>query len=175
MKLSLAYYGNPILRQKGARVETIDDDFRQFVQDMIETMVAERGMGLAAPQVNRCIALFITHVPSHDEEKDEWIEGPLRIFVNPKILERTEEEWIQDEGCLSLPGIRGDVMRPYGLKIEYMDLEGKMRTETYEGLEARCIMHENDHINGTLYIDRMHPKDRKEIENVLRAIKKKFN
>lgn len=163
------------MRQKGARVEAIDEDLRRFVQDMIETMLAERGMGLAAPQVNRSIALFITHVPSRDEETDEWIEGPLRVFINPKILERTEEEWIEDEGCLSIPGIRGDVLRPYGLTIEYTDLEGKRRTEKYEGLEARCIMHENDHINGTLYIDRMHPKDRKEIENTLRAIKKKYN
>lgn len=175
MKLPIAYYGNPVLRQKGVRVEEINDELKQFVHDMTETMIAERGMGLAAPQVHRTIALFITHVPHYNEEKDEWIEGTFRVYINPKITNRSDEEWEQDEGCLSIPGIRGDVYRPYGITIEYTNLQGERVTESYEGLEARCIMHENDHINGTLYIDRMHPKDRKEIENHLRNIKKKYN
>lgn len=174
MRLPLAYYGNPVLRQKGARVNEINDELRQFVEDMIETMVAERGMGLAAPQVFRSIALFITHVPI-PKENDEWEEGPLRVFINPKILERSDEVWILDEGCLSIPGIRGDVIRPFSIKIEYTDLTGERKTESYSGLEARCIMHENDHINGTLYIDRMDPKERKAVEDHLRGIKKKYN
>lgn len=174
MKLPLAYYGNPVLRQKGARVDEINDELRLLVQDMVETMFAERGMGLAAPQVSRSIALFITHVPIEKGE-DEWEEGPLRVFINPKIIERSDEEWILDEGCLSIPGVRGDVIRPITITIEYTDMMGERKTETYTGLEARCIMHENDHINGTLYIDRMDPKERKAIENHLRGIKKKYN
>lgn len=173
MKLSLVYYGNPILRQKGARINLIDDELRQLVQDMIDTLVAHNGIGLAAPQVNKSLQLFITCVPIQQPD-ESWVEGPLLVFINPKIIRHAEKFDIQGEGCLSIPKVYAEIERPIGVTIEYTDLTGERKTESFEGLQARCIMHENDHINGTLHIDRMDPKERKKIEGILREIKKKY-
>lgn len=174
MKLPLAYYGNPILRKKCERVDGIDDELRQFVADMIETMNEENGMGLAAPQVHRSKALFITQVPIEGPD-DTWLPGILRIYINPKILWVSEEQWEHSEGCLSIPKLYGKVKRPIKVRIEYTDMLGNRLTEEFVGLEASAVLHENDHINGVLYIDRMKGKERQEIEPRLREIKKKYN
>jgi peptide deformylase len=173
MKLPLAYYGDPVLRKKSARVEGIDDELRQLVNDMIETMNEENGMGLAAPQVHRSLSLFITFVPIAGPE-DEWLPGTLRIFINPKILAVSEEQWEHSEGCLSIPKLSGRVRRPVRVQVEYTSLEGKTLTEEFTGLEASCVLHENDHINGVLYIDRIKGKERQEMEPRLREIKKTY-
>jgi peptide deformylase len=174
MKLPLAYYGDPVLRKKGARIEGIDDELRQLVNDMIETMNAENGMGLAAPQVHRSLALFITFVPVQQPD-DTWEDGTLRVFINPKILAVSQEHWEHSEGCLSIPGVRGNVSRPVAVRIEFTDLEGNRLVEEFTGLEASAVFHENDHINGVLYIDRMKTKDRQAMESHLREIKKKYH
>ena len=101
MKLPLAYYGDPILRKKGSRIEGIDDEMRQLVADMIETMNAENGIGLAAPQIHRSLALFIIQVPQEGPD-DTWEPGQLYIFFNPKILSYSQELWECSEGCLSI-------------------------------------------------------------------------
>lgn len=174
MKLPLAYYGNPVLRKKAEPIKEISDEIRQLIKDMIETMDLADGIGLAAPQIQKSLALFITRVPVKISE-DKWEPGTLRIFINPKILGHSVEEWESSEGCLSIPKVYGNVIRPYKIKVEAKDLEGQTFIEEFTGLEARCIMHENDHINGTLFIDRVHGKERKEIEPLLREIKKKFS
>lgn len=173
MKLPLAYYGDPILRKKAAPVLHITDDIRQLVKDMIETMEANDGCGLAAPQVHHSLSLFITRIPEYLE--DNMIPGQLKIFINPKILSYSQEEWACQEGCLSIPGIREDVSRPFKITIEATDLEGNRFTENFEEFDAHVILHENDHLNGVLYIDRISNKKKKEIENRLREIKKKFS
>lgn len=173
MKLPLAYYGDPILRKKTERIEHIDDNLRQFIKDMIETMEKENGMGLAAPQVHRSISLFITFVPVQGPD-DTWLPGTMRVFINPKILEVSKEEWEHFEGCLSIPKLSGKVKRPLKVKVEYTDLEGNRLTDEFEGLEASCVFHENDHINGVLYIDRIKGKEREAMEPQLREIKKKY-
>lgn len=174
MKLPIAYYGNPILRKKGARVDAITDELRQLVADMEETMMAHDGIGLAAPQVNHSIALFITRVA---ENTDEDRDAPCvtRVFINPKILEYSEEQWLRGEGCLSIPQVYATVSRPLRITVEATDMDGKRFTEEFKGLPARAIMHENDHINGVLFIDRVHGKEREELEPYLRFIKKNFN
>lgn len=174
MKLPIAYYGDPILRQKAKHVTEFNDDLRKLVEDMLESMYEHDGMGLAAPQVHRSIALFITKVPRVGPD-DKYIEGPLRVFINPKI-EVIEEGgvWEASEGCLSIPGIRGDVIRPYKIRVTAHDLDGKVFTEEMSGWDARAVMHENDHINGVLYIDRMQGKKRKDMEAHLQTIKKKY-
>ncbi len=175
MKLPLAYYGDPVLRQKAAEVEGIDDELRQLVTDMIETMHGTNGMGLAAPQVHRSIRVFLVQQPIPGEDEDSWKPGTLRIFINPKILTYSEETWMRSEACLSIPGVYGDVERPIKIKVEYNDLEGNRLEQEFVGLEARIILHENDHINGVLYIDRVHGNERKRLEPILRMIKMKYS
>lgn len=177
MKLPLAYYGNPILRKKGGRVTEITDEIRQLVNDMIETMRENNGIGLAAPQVQLSKTLFITQVPikvDNDPDHHEWVEGNVRVFINPKILGVSKEEWIAEEGCLSIPGLYGKITRPVAVRVQATDLDGNLFEEEFTWLDARVILHENDHINGVLYIDRMHGKDRQQIESKLNDIKKKY-
>jgi peptide deformylase len=174
MKLSVAYYGSPILRKKCQRVEGIDDDIRQLVQDMEETLIAHDGCGLAAPQVKRDLALFLVK-DGHLNEKDEWIYEPTRVYINPKILQHSDEEWTRTEACLSIPKIHGHVTRPLTIKIEATGLDGVRFEEVLTGLPARIFLHENDHINGVLYIDRVKGKERLELEPYLRQIKKQYS
>jgi len=173
MKLPLTYYGNPILRQKVKPIEKITNEIRQLVVNMKETVQSLKGVGLAAPQVGRSISLFITLIP---EEINQEIVAPgeLRVFINPKILSFSEEIWTCQEGCLSIPEFWDDVERPFRVKIQAMDLEGKTFEEEFTEFEAHVIMHENDHLNGVLFIDRLHAKRKKQIEGILKNIKKKY-
>lgn len=177
MELPLAYYGDPVLRKKGCPVEEITDEIRQLVNDMIDTMRANDGIGLAAPQVHRSLTLFVTEIPipSKDEVTGEgkWLPGPVRVFINPTITALSEEQVTNEEGCLSIPEVHGPVTRPVAIKIKATDLDGKEFEEEFQWLDARCFMHENDHINGVLFIDRIHGKARTEMESQLRALKKK--
>jgi peptide deformylase len=172
MKLKLAFYGNPILRKKAAPIAVITDEIKQLINDMIEAMDEKDGIGIAAPQVCHSIALFITRVPIVKDD-DEWEKGTVRVFINPKILEYSKNEDSFSEGCLSIPKVYGDVFRPIKIKVEATGLDGKLFREEFSGLHARIILHENDHINGVLFIDRLDAKERKLLEPKLRDIKKK--
>lgn len=174
MKLPLAYYGDPILRKKSERINVIDDELRQLIDDMFETMFANNGMGLAAIQVFKPIALFITCIPRLKADSyDEWEHGPLKVYINPKLSNPGEECDIHSEGCLSIPKVNGNVLRPTSITVEATDLEGKQFIEHLTDTEARCVMHENDHTNGILYIDRMIAKERQFLEQRLKENKKK--
>jgi peptide deformylase len=174
MKLPLAYYGDAVLRKKAARVNEINDTLRQLVSDMKETMDANNGCGLAAPQVHQSLTLFITCIPRYVDEQ-MVSPGELRVFINPKILSYSSEVWPCPEGCLSIPGLHETVIRPLKVTMQFTDLEGNTLTEEFVGFDAHVMMHENDHINGVLYIDRLPPKRKKEIEGYLREIKKKYS
>ncbi len=175
MILKLTYYGNPILRKKAAAIPVITDEIRAFAADLVETMHhTKNGIGLAAPQVNRSLAIFVVQFPDEDNEEEVYVPGPIEFFINPKILDVSNETWMHSEGCLSLPALYRDVERPIKIKIQYQNLEGELLVKDFEGYEARMILHENDHLNGVLFIDRLNPKERKSIENELRAIKKKY-
>ena len=174
MKLDFIYYGNPILRKKAKPVESISDEIKQLVDVMIAAMDQKDGIGLAAPQVNHSIALFITRAPIENDENDEWEKGEVRVFINPKILSYSSDEDSFNEGCLSIPKVYGDVFRPIKIKVEATNLEGKRFTEDFSGMSARVILHENDHLNGVLFIDRLDTSERKKIDSKLREIKKKF-
>lgn len=173
MKLPLAYLGDPVLRKKTAPIEDINDRIRQLVIDMTETMEANDGCGLAAPQVHQSLALFITCIPRYVDD-DTVLPGKLKVFINPKIVSYSPETWDCQEGCLSIPGIRETVSRPLKVTIQATDLEGNPFIEEFIGFDAHVVMHENDHINGVLYIDRLPPKRKKEIEQRLKEIKKKY-
>lgn len=174
MKLPFAYYGQPVLRKKGAPIIEINEEIRTLVHDMEETLIAHgNGIGLAAPQVFQSLALFITRVP-YEEDDGTWNEGTLRVFINPKIISVSPDLYAREEGCLSIPGVYGEVVRPVSVKIAATDLEGKPFEGEFTGLEGRCILHENDHINGVLFIDRIRGKERKDLEPKLQTVKKKY-
>ncbi len=172
MKLPICYYGDPVLRKKGEKVVEITDDLRRLVADMIETFDENNGIGLAAHQVGKPLALFVLRKYIHRED-DKWDVTEPIVYINPKILEYSDEMWVEEEGCLSIPKIRLPVERPVRIKVEATDLEGKRFVEELEWQNARVVMHENDHINGVLYIDRVEEKFRKPAEAALKAIKQK--
>lgn len=173
MILPLAYYGDPVLRKKGEKITVINEEIKQLVKDMTETLKAHNGIGLAAPQVHRSLALFITCI-SKTDKAGNWIEGELKVFINPKIISYSQEQTVLSEGCLSIPNTYLDIQRPKKVCIEATDLDGNLFTTEFQDLAAHCVMHENDHINGVLHIDRFHSKDKSRLEKRLREIKKKY-
>lgn len=183
MVLPIVVYGDPVLRKV---CEDIDKDYPgldQLIKDMFETMYAANGVGLAAPQINKAIRLFIVDATpfaevEEDEESEftkeelEEIKHFKKIFINARILEEEGEEWKFSEGCLSIPKIREDVARKPKLKIEYYDENFKKHTEEYDGVIARVIQHEYDHIQGVLFTDKISPLKRKLISGKLNDISK---
>lgn len=172
--LPLVYYGNPLLRKKSDVLEEITDEIRILADNMLETMDQNNGIGLAAPQIGRCVRLFILR--NYVETPDGHIHlTQPQVYINPKLSSPSEETQLGEEGCLSVPGVHVDVERPLKITIEALDLDGKSFTEHLVGYKARVVMHENDHLNGVLHIDRTDPETRKLVEPELQAIKKKYN
>ena len=152
--------GEPVLRKNSILVPDIDDEIKRFVEGMFDTMYEGKGIGLAAVQVGKPLRLFVTHSP----------KDMPRVFINPEIVETALEEDIYEEGCLSIPGINADVVRPYAVKIQAWSEKGKPFTLDAEGLLARVIQHEYDHLNGILFVDRL---DNKKRERLLKSYKRK--
>ncbi len=177
MKLPLCYLGNPILRKKCAQVLAIDDTIKQLVQDMEETVIALRGLGLAAPQIGKSIALFILRIADdgHDDGDDTDHDTiTTEVFINPKITSHSKETWMRGEACLSIPKFYAEVERPTHITVEATDLEGNRFTKHYSMGKARAVLHENDHLNGTLFIDRIRGKERQKLERSLKLIEKQY-
>ena len=142
-------YGAPILRQPTRRVTDLDGDLQRLIDDMVETMYAAPGIGLAAIQVGVGKRLFTA-----DLSKKEEAHEP-QVFINPEITWASDEKAIHEEGCLSIPEYYEDVERPVHIKVKYLDLDGKAHEIEADGLLARCVQHEIDHINGVLFIDHL--------------------
>lgn len=140
----MRYDGDPVLRKVSRPIDTVTDRIRILAKDMIETMRAEQGVGLAAPQIGILRRLFVVEIE----------EIGLHVMINPEIIEQNGEQ-TDYEGCLSVPGKSGKVKRPDYVKVQYMDLEGNDQILEAEGFFARAICHENDHLNGILYIDKV--------------------
>lgn len=177
MKLDMHFYGDPVLRAPAARVETVTDELRKLAADMIETMRVEQGVGLAAPQIGRSIALCVIEVPD-DYDTDE--EGrrinpdavmPMILF-NPEIVESGRKTDTHEEGCLSFPGMRGNIDRPIDIKLRYVDENGKPHEHAFTDFLARVIQHEVDHLNGVLFIDRMSAAKRFALSGKLKKLKR---
>lgn len=173
MKHKLTYFGNPILRKKCEPVKEITPEIQELVQDMIHLMKTHRGIGFSANQAGHPVRIFITQIP-YDKEEGQFDEGELLIFINPKLSNPSPQTETREEGCLSIPGIYVPVIRPLAIEVEALDLEGKSFKIQCHGLQARCCMHENDHINGVLMIDRTDPQTKRQMEQRLRELKKKF-
>lgn len=173
MKLKIRYYGDPILRKKGEEIDEITPEIRQLALDMIETFDGNNGIGLSAQQVGVALRLFTCRQYIHYPDGKWGITDP-KVVINPKIIEYSKETLVDLEGCLSFPKLRLSIERPAKIKVEYTNLNGEKVVEEIEGYNARVIMHENDHTNGVLYIDRVDQKTRRMIEPDLREIKKKY-
>ncbi len=172
MKLPLAYYGDPILRQKAKLVDSITDDIRRLIADMSDTIGVN--LGLAAPQVKQSLRIFLVCIPEYDENWRELAPGKLEVFINPKLSLPSGERVEMEEGCLSLPCLRVPVTRPAAIHYETMTLEGVVVEGYAVGLRARAIMHENDHLNGKLTIDHLHGRARQYLNKDLNEIKKRY-
>ncbi|GAB5411241.1 MAG: peptide deformylase [Chlamydiales bacterium] len=171
----LTYLGNPVLRTKCASVESIDEETKAIVKDLIDTLEATKnGIGIAAPQIGITKRIFLTKVPVESSD-GKWKDGKIKVYINPKILSHSEEELSWEEGCLSIPGIYAQVYRPREITIEALDLEGKTFQETLTEFAACNFCHEHDHINGVLFIDRISNADKKRLKPLLKKLQKKYS
>jgi peptide deformylase len=166
----IVVYGSPILRQV-AREITAEEypNIKTLISDMFDTMYKSDGMGLAAPQIGKSIRVFVVDATSLADE-DQTLSDFKKVFINPKLELPYEETIVMNEGCLSLPKIREDVERKNRVKVVYQDEEWNSHEEVYEGIKARVIQHEYDHLDGVLFIDRINPLRRKLLKGKLNDI-----
>jgi len=154
MILPIVAYGHPVLRKVAQDITPDYPGLKEFINDMFETMYKSDGVGLAAPQVNRSIRIFVIDA-SHFAEQQPELEGFKKAFINAHIIDESGEEWIFNEGCLSVPDIREDISRKPKIRIEYDDENFVHHDEVFEGIAARIIQHEYDHLDGILLVDRV--------------------
>ncbi|MEO6302773.1 MAG: peptide deformylase [Bacteroidia bacterium] len=183
MILPIVVYGDPVLRKVGEEIDKNYEGLNELIKNMFDTMYNANGVGLAAPQIGKAIRLFIIDTQpfseSDDDEDDEFtpaqkkeLKAFKKIFINARILKEEGVEWKFNEGCLSIPKIREDVTRLPNIEIEYFDENFKKHTEKYDGVIARVIQHEYDHIEGKLFTDIISPFKRKMISGKLNDIAK---
>jgi len=156
MLLPIVAYGHPTLRKRAEDITPEYPDLEKFIADLTETMYEADGVGLAAPQVNRSIRMFVIDCNPFKETYPEGA-GVKGLFINPEILEETGDSWLYNEGCLSVPGVHEDVSRKKTIKIRYFDEKWVEHTKTYTGIVARVIQHEYDHLEGKIFTDHLSP------------------
>ncbi|MBR77708.1 MAG: peptide deformylase [Flavobacteriales bacterium] len=170
MILPIVSYGSPVLRQKCEAISSNYENLDILLADMWETMYNASGVGLAAPQINKSIRLFIVDSsPFYDDDKKDSLK---KVFINPEILTEDGEEWVFNEGCLSIPGVREDVVRKSNITIKYQNENFVTITEKFDGVNARVIQHEYDHINGILFTDKVSTLKKKMIKGKLNDVTK---
>lgn len=185
MVLPIIAYGDPVLRKVGEEITKDYPGLQELIANMFDTMHNAMGVGLAAPQIGKPIRLFVaetkpfTEKAEEEEDDDEFtteerqqLEHFNKVFINAKIIEEVGKAWAFNEGCLSIPKIREDVQRKPTVRIQYYDENFKFFDETYEGLIARVIQHEYDHIEGKLFTDRISPLRRRLLQGKLNDISK---
>lgn len=178
MILPIVAYGNPVLRKVAEDIEPDYPGLKELIANMWETMYASNGVGLAAPQVNRPVRLFIVdseQIIENMEDEEERAQYPgdngiKKVFINAYVKELNGTPWAYNEGCLSIPRIREDVTRSESVTIEYEDEDFNLHTDTYTGISARVILHEYDHIEGKLFIDHLPALKKKLLKRKLNDI-----
>lgn len=170
MILPIHAYGLPVLKKKAQDIPEKTEEIENLMKNMWETMYNASGVGLAAPQIGRSIRLFMVDTVQVMEEGKES-EGIKKAFINAEIIEESGKEWSYEEGCLSIPNIRGDVKRLDTIRIKYLDEDFEEHEETYDGINARVIQHEYDHIEGILFTEKLKPLKKKMIARKLDKIK----
>lgn len=150
MIYSIVAYGDPVLKKVAKNINKDEIDVKKLAKEMFDTMYEAHGVGLAAPQIGKSIRIFVVDAEAMDEEE---CAGFKKVFINPEIIEEYGEDWTFNEGCLSIPDVREDVVRAEGIVIRYFDENWVEHEEEFEGLKARVIQHEYDHIEGVLFTD----------------------
>lgn len=181
MALPIVRYNDPVLRKKGEPVKAFDASLSLLSDQMVATMHTASGIGLAAQQIGRALQFCVVDLRQTDRDFAWELDGatpPLELFMplslaNPVVTVLPSEKTVYEEGCLSFPDIRGDVFRPDAIRVTFQDLQGTPHTLACDGLLSRCIQHEVDHLNGTLFIDRMEKKIRAGIEKDIKVLAQK--
>ncbi|GAB4262679.1 MAG: peptide deformylase [Saprospiraceae bacterium] len=174
MILPIYAYGQPVLKKVATDITPDYPNLKELIENMWETMYNADGVGLAAPQIGLSIRLFIvdTAKPLENSKDEDASKGIKKVFINAEMLEETGEEWAYEEGCLSIPDIRGDVDRPEHIRIRYFDENFNEHEESFSGLDARVIQHEYDHIEGILFTELLKPVKKQLVQRKLIKIKK---
>lgn len=179
MQLPIAAYGHSILRRRCEMLDAGYPGYEKLIDDVWETMQHASGCGLAASQVGHALRLFIvdsktTYNTLNEPDRKDYFaagdQGIMETFINATILERSEDWWEDEEGCLSIPGLTGKVKRPWTITMAYYNREFEKQVRTFSGATARMIQHEYDHTEGILYLDHLRPLTRKLLKNKLRKI-----
>ena len=181
MILPIVAYGHPVLREVAKDITPDYPGLDKLIEDMWETMYASNGVGLAAPQINKPIRLFVidsaqifNNMDEEEKAENEYPDAPgvKQVFINAQIRELNGQEWVYNEGCLSIPKIREDIPRNEEVTLEYVDEKFTPQIRTFNGITARIILHEYDHIEGKLFIDYLKPLKRKLLKGKLDDISK---
>jgi peptide deformylase len=171
MILPVYAYGAPILRKVTVEITPDYPGLEQLISDMFDTMKAADGVGLAAPQIGRSLRLFVMDARIYADE-EPLLKDFKKVFINAQILEKSGEEELIQEGCLSVPNIHEDILRPGRIRIQYLDDKMDAHDERYEGMAARIIQHEYDHLDGILFPDLVNPLKKRLLKGKLRDISK---
>ncbi|MDA9069837.1 peptide deformylase [Algibacter sp.] len=178
MILPIIAYGDPVLKKKGKEITKDYPNFDTLLENMFETMYNASGVGLAAPQIGLPIRMFLVDTTPFAEddvltkEEQDTLNGFKRVFINAKIVEEEGDDWAFNEGCLSIPDVREDVFRKPNITIEYLDENFKSHKESFDGLIARVVQHEYDHIEGVLFTDKLSSLKKRLIKGRLTSISK---
>ena len=160
----------PVLRKKAADIDKNDDNLNQLIDDMYETLYHADGVGLAAPQIGKSIRIIVVDGTTIENENDPGLKDFKKVFINPYIIEEDGDEWEFNEGCLSLPNIREDVRRKSRIRLRYYDQDFHFHDEYLDGIRARILQHEVDHLNGILFTDRLQPLKKRLLNGKLKDI-----
>src|SRR6056300_267964 len=171
MILPIYGYGQPVLKSVAEDIHHDYSNLKELIENMWETMYNANGVGLAAPQIGLSIRLFVIDTTQMFKDKDKE-KGLKRVFINAQKIEEKGEEWCYEEGCLSIPEVRGEVDRPESIILKAMDENFHETTETFDGINARVIQHEYDHIDGVLFVDKLSPVRKRLIRGKLAGMLK---
>jgi len=172
MILSIYAYGQSVLKKKAVAIEKDYPELDVLLENMWKTMYNAKGVGLAAPQIGMSIRLFLIDTLQLNEEGEKNPTGFKKVFINAEMIEEVGKPWEDEEGCLSIPDVRGDVSRPEQITIKYQDENFETHTETFNGIDARVIQHEYDHIEGVLFTEKLKPIKKRLVRRKLEFIKK---
>lgn len=181
MILPIVAFGSPVLRKVAKDIDEHYPQLDKLIEDMWETMYASNGVGLAAPQVNRDIRVFVidsaqifANMDEVEKKEEDYPDDPgiKQVFINAHIVEEHGDDWLYNEGCLSIPKIREDIYRAEEVTIDYLDEHFRPHRKTFTGITGRIILHEYDHIDGKLFIDHISPLKRKLLKRKLEDISK---